>query len=150
MQDDSLGPKDKIILDPVLKSAKMQLSMTQTMASAAGRSMSIKPEVIRPVGETELLITWSDGHRSLYHFGHLRFYCACAGCVDEITGRRKLKSQEVPENIRLLKMEEVGHYALKFHWSDGHQTGIYSYEYLRSLCRCRCCHTYQGDANGES
>jgi ATP-binding protein involved in chromosome partitioning len=34
----------------------------------------------------------------------------------------------------MVKIEVVGNYALAFYWSDGHSTGIYSYEHLRKLC----------------
>jgi hypothetical protein len=33
----------------------------------------------------------------------------------------------------------VGNYALSFAWSDGHQTGIYTFGHLRDLCPCPQC-----------
>jgi DUF971 family protein len=33
----------------------------------------------------------------------------------------------------------VGRYAIRFHWSDGHSTGIYTFEQLRELCPCPIC-----------
>ena len=93
----------------------------------------------RLVGETEFLLTWDDGHRSLYGFSYLRFLCPCAGCVDEHTGRRTIKKETIPENIKTSEMAPVGRYGVKFRWSDGHQTGIYSFEYLRKICPCGLC-----------
>ncbi|MDX1748266.1 MAG: DUF971 domain-containing protein, partial [Halobacteriales archaeon] len=60
--------------------------------------------------------------------------CPCAGCVDEMTGRRILTEGMVPERVYPLEIQYVGRYALRFVWSDGHRTGIYPYEYLRKLC----------------
>lgn len=97
------------------------------------------PTDIHPVGNQELLITWSDGHRSLYTFHDLRLHCPCAGCVDELTGQRKMTPHLVAQNIQPAQIEPVGRYALRFHWNDGHQTGIYSYSLLRALCPCPQC-----------
>ena len=59
--------------------------------------------------------------------------CPCAGCVDEMTGVRMLTEAMVPEGVYPLAIEYVGRYALQFYWSDGHSTGIYSFELLRRL-----------------
>ena len=106
--------------------------------------MNLKPEAIRPVeiqtvDELELSIEWHDGHRSLYGFPYLRRKCRCAACIDEWTGREKLLPEQVSEAIRSLKMNPVGNYGIRFDWSDGHATGIYAFEYLRSLCPCKEC-----------
>lgn len=92
----------------------------------------------RLVGEREFLLTWEDGHRSLYSFPYLRFLCPCAGCVDEHTGKRTIQKESVPDDIKSTEMAPVGRYAVKFRFSDGHQTGIYSFEYLRKICPCGC------------
>jgi DUF971 family protein len=55
------------------------------------------------------------------------------GCVDEMTGRPRLVPNAVPADIMPLAIHYVGRYALQFNWSDGHQTGIYPFEYLRRL-----------------
>lgn len=94
---------------------------------------------IQPVQDKEILVTWEDGHRSLYAYDSLRFHCPCAECVDEWTGKRMLKMENIAKGIRLLRTDAVGLYALRFHWSDGHATGLYSFEFLRSLCACASC-----------
>ncbi len=94
---------------------------------------------MRPVGEKELLLTWGDGHRALYSFSYLRFMCPCAGCVDEHTGVRTIKVENVPDSIKAAEFKPVGLYALQFRWSDGHQTGLYSFDYLRKICPCGQC-----------
>jgi DUF971 family protein len=63
----------------------------------------------------------------------------CAGCVDEMTGARKIVHGSIPASIERNSVTPVGNYALQFGWSDGHNTGIYSFEYLRALCPCPRC-----------
>lgn len=100
---------------------------------------AMNPVDIRPIGEEEILILWNDGHRSLYTQRYLRLECPCAQCLDEITGKRLLHPQQVPVNIHLAEMGPVGHYGVRFRWTDGHQTGIYSFDLLRQLCPCKQC-----------
>ena len=100
----------------------------------------MNPDRTRPehIGPTEdgrrLRILWGDGHRSEFHPRFLRVACPCAGCVDEMTGRRILRPEDVPADIHPLQITYVGRYAIRFHWSDQHTTGIYPFEYLRRLC----------------
>ena len=106
--------------------------------------MNFKPQEIRPVdlqkvGEKEMMIGWQDGHRSLYAYPYLRRSCRCAACVDEWTGEIRLEPEKISEEIKPLQIQPVGNYGIRFNWSDGHSTGIYSFEYLRSLCPCPRC-----------
>lgn len=94
---------------------------------------------IRDVGQSELLITWEDEHRSLYPYKYLRLKCHCAHCVDEWNGQLLLDPANIPEDIRVVSWSSVGRYGIKFQWSDGHNTGIYSFELLRRLCPCSTC-----------
>ena len=41
--------------------------------------------------------------------------------------------------LKMLNVEPMGHYAIRIDWSDGHNTGIYSYDYLRKICPCEEC-----------
>ena len=59
--------------------------------------------------------------------------CACAHCVDEWTGEYKLDAASVPEDVRPTRIKAVGRYAIQIHWTDGHGTGIYSFDRLREL-----------------
>ena len=63
-------------------------------------------------------------------FGSINSECRCAGCVDEMTGVRTLDVNGVPKDIAITDMRLVGHYAVKFVFSDGHDTGIYSWDRL--------------------
>ncbi len=80
-----------------------------------------------------LQIRWKDGAVSTLAPRFLRVRCPCAGCVDEMTGKRTLRSENVAPDVYPLAIRYVGRYALKFEWSDGHSTGIYPFRYLRDL-----------------
>ena len=75
-------------------------------------------------------------HESLYSVRALRLACRCAHCVEEGTGRPLLDETNVPLDVRPVQISPVGRYAIQFTWSDGHDTGIHTFEYLRSLCPC--------------
>ena len=95
-------------------------------------------------------ITWADGHSSHYDFTYLRDQCPCATCNDE---RGKKEAMPVaPTNLlsspllpmykpkpRAQAATQVGNYAVQISFTDGHSTGIFSYDYLRTLCPCQEC-----------
>ena len=81
----------------------------------------------------DLAIQWKDGTETRYPLFALREACPCAGCVDEMTGRRVIDPKTIPPDIHILKAEYVGHYALRLFWSDRHDSGIYAFAYLREL-----------------
>jgi DUF971 family protein len=94
------------------------------------------PTAIEQAGPDTLRIVWQDGHESLYPVRVLRLGCLCANCVEEGSGRRLLREEDVPPDVRPVNISPVGRYAFAFSWSDGHDTGIYTFENLRSLCPC--------------
>ncbi|HVF30343.1 MAG TPA: DUF971 domain-containing protein [Pyrinomonadaceae bacterium] len=83
--------------------------------------------------ESEISIKWSDDVETRYLALQLRRSCPCAGCVNEWTGERTLDEKNVPDDITLKQITIVGRYALNFHFSDGHDTGIFSFTFLRNL-----------------
>jgi DUF971 family protein len=93
-----------------------------------------------------MTIIWSDAHRSDYPFSLLRHACPCAECQG---GHDQMQSEPDPsvfslpdEETRatnLQNVESVGSYALTITWEDGHQFGIFSWNYLRKLCPCKIC-----------
>lgn len=93
------------------------------------------PKLVTRDSKNQLKIIWDDGKECVYNLKNLRSLCQCALCKHELTGKRLVKIEDIPENINLTKVEQVGNYALHFSWSDNHNTGIYSYDYLRSLCK---------------
>jgi DUF971 family protein len=91
-----------------------------------------------------LAITWEDGHESLLPYVPLRQACPCANCRGEPDLRGRLIPPAQPPEIGeqgyiLDQARPVGHYGLLLVWGDGHSTGIYPFEYLRSLCECDAC-----------
>jgi DUF971 family protein len=96
-------------------------------------------------------ITWADGHASHYDFHYLREECPCATCNDERGKTEALAAAAAPGSPafpalpmfkpkpRAQSATVVGNYAVQISFSDGHSTGIYSYEHLRSICPCAEC-----------
>jgi len=99
----------------------------------------IKPTLVKRVSPKQTDITWNDGHLSSYPSWYLREKCLCAECVEEFTGVRKIVHGSIPSSIERVSVSPVGNYALHFGWSDGHDTGIFDFEYLRELCPCQHC-----------
>jgi ATP-binding protein involved in chromosome partitioning len=98
--------------------------------------MGATPLSIAQAGPDRLRIVWNDGHESVYPVRLIRLACRCAHCIDEQSGRPLLVAEDVPEDVRPLRIAGVGRYALAFAWSDGHDTGIHTFEHLRELCPC--------------
>src|SRR5437763_12101611 len=93
----------------------------------------IEPTQIIEESDSRISIKWSDDSETTYNAVELRRACPCAGCVDEWTGRKVLNEQKIPEDLTLSHVSIVGRYALNFHFSDRHETGIFSFNYLRKL-----------------
>ena len=91
------------------------------------------PTTIRQQDGRTLAIEWADGTQSLIDVRALRLACGCAHCVDEWSGAALLAPDSVPEDVRPVAIQAVGRYAIQISWSDGHDTGIYPFERLRSL-----------------
>lgn len=100
---------------------------------------SLEPRDMEWLDKGVLGIQWNDGHKGVYPVRYLRQQCPCAACVDEWTGERRLKGEDVPLLIMVQDVQPVGRYAFQFRWSDGHDTGIYAYSLLRKLCQCDVC-----------
>lgn len=92
-------------------------------------------EVRRLSEEGRLRITWNDGHLSDYPLAYLRGWCPCAMCQGHGGERRIVHAP----STELKSITVVGKYALNLSWGDSHDTGIYSYRYLRELCPCAEC-----------
>ncbi len=109
--------------------------------------MNHKPTEIKEFTDTSLMIKWDDGHESLYLYEDLRQMCPCATCrklraksrTGKLPFKKKIPMGSGTTNIKPDNIENVGHYALKFYWNDKHDTGIYTYEFLREKCGCEQC-----------
>src|SRR4030042_248133 len=106
----------------------------------ARRTMGIsrpRPIEIKRLPELPgLRVAWSDGHVSLFEGRTLRLACPCATCIEEWSGEPILDPSTVPERVSAEDIQLVGLYGIRIGWSDGHGTGIYTFERLRGLCPC--------------
>jgi DUF971 family protein len=92
------------------------------------------PQAIeRLPAEQALRVTWHDGLVGQLPLVKLRAECMCARCVDEITGERIVDIDGIDPQIAIRDLQLVGNYALKIGWSDGHDTGLYTWPHLRQL-----------------
>jgi DUF971 family protein len=93
----------------------------------------LEPLQIVEENDSEISITWSDDVVTNYRASNLRRSCPCAGCVNEWTGEKMLDDKNIPDDLSFDHISIVGRYALNFHFSDGHDTGIFSFNFLRNL-----------------
>ena len=91
--------------------------------------------------DEKLVVQWQDGHTCVYPIAYLRKHCPCASCKhfrEEQASKPRTsltvfsKSTEGP--LSATSAQLVGGYALRIDWSDQHNTGIYSFSYLREIC----------------
>jgi DUF971 family protein len=98
-----------------------------------------QPRRIETLPGGALRILWDDGHTAAYTGRDLRLACRCALCEDEWSGERRLEAGGVPPDVEIRAVRPVGRYGLQIDFSDGHNTGIYTFDRLRSLCGCEAC-----------
>jgi DUF971 family protein len=89
----------------------------------------VPKQIKAPVGSTRFEITWRDGAAQIIPNAILRGYCPCAGCQ----GHSGPVAFQVGRNSDLIEVAPVGNYGLKFAWGDRHDTGIYTFSFLRKL-----------------
>ncbi len=101
--------------------------------------MDLRPTKLELLSGDRLLIEWNDGQRHEITFGELRSRCPCATCREkraappEPAGLLPVLSQAEARPLAILGMRPVGNYAYSIAFSDGHDTGIYTLEFLREL-----------------
>ncbi|CAN5489689.1 DUF971 domain-containing protein [soil metagenome] len=93
----------------------------------------IEPTRITEETNREVSIRWSDDAETSFFAPELRRACPCASCVNEWTGEKILKDTAISDDLTFSDMNVVGRYALNFRFSDGHDTGIFTYKFLREL-----------------
>jgi DUF971 family protein len=96
----------------------------------------MRPLDVQPVAD-QLAIKWDDGSETFVSLEKMRRHCPCASCAGEtdIMGNvYKGPNRPLgPDAFRLVRISNVGGYALSPYWADGHSTGLFSYELLRRL-----------------
>ena len=97
----------------------------------------MSPKKIKIFEKNKLQITWKDDSESRIDLKYLRDECPCASCKGETvllkTYRPAKPASTSPEMYKIKNIETVGGYAIQITWQDGHNTGIYSWEYLKQL-----------------
>ncbi len=99
-------------------------------AAVAPKDLKVK------IAEQRLLVEWNDGTHSEYSLDELRRRCPCAACRTEREEKdaNPLKILKFdPTGVSVVSAELVGNYAIKFRWSDGHDTGIFEFRALRAM-----------------
>ena len=95
-----------------------------------------------------MTVDWADGHVSRFTNEYLRDNCPCASCTGAHGTEPQRSNYASPSadpfpmfkpKLKMDDVEEVGSYAIRIHWNDGHNSGIYSYEHLRRICPCDSC-----------
>ena len=93
-------------------------------------------------------ISWADNHSSHFDFPYLRENCPCATCNDERAKKQSSPAVQLASSPllpmykpkpRAQSATQVGNYAIQIFFNDGHSTGIFSYDYLRTICPCAEC-----------
>ena len=113
---------------------------------------STDPEHIAISKSKGVKIDWKDGHHTELGLNYLRDKCPCAQCTGahgtpprpEGGGASNSPFQMYKPALKMLGVEPVGNYAIRINWSDGHSSGIYSFEHLRMICQCPECRKGQG------
>jgi DUF971 family protein len=107
-----------------------------------------EPEHIAISKSKGIKIDWRDRHHSEYSIEFLRDACPCASCTGAHGTEPQKTNYAAPSQepfpmykpkLKMLNVEPVGAYAMRVDWSDGHNTGIYSFDYLRRICPCDDC-----------
>jgi DUF971 family protein len=96
----------------------------------------MKPTSIKQTDKDTITFTWDDGLVTLVTIKQLRDECPCAGCKGETILMHQILpvvQPKLPGHYDLKSITPVGSYAVQIAWGDGHATGLYSWEYLRTL-----------------
>jgi DUF971 family protein len=98
------------------------------------------PEAVDVDRARSVTLTWGDGHVSEFGLEQLRRNCPCAVCRNfRDRGRPAWSALGAAGDLRAEGAELVGNWGLQLRWSDGHDTGIYTWSLLLSWCRCPQC-----------
>jgi ATP-binding protein involved in chromosome partitioning len=101
------------------------------LASPSGARTT--PIGLRRLNARTLSVLWADGRRDDLDVRDLRLACHCALCIEEMSGRKLLDPRRVGLDVSPRVITSIGNYAIGVDWSEGHNSGIYSFDYLRML-----------------
>ena len=116
-------------------------AMARASATALGEALNpAAPQELAIAAGGAVQVKWRDGAEQVIPAHTLRSECPCAGCVDEFSGEKLLQPEQIPTDIVVASTASIGRYAVRFDFSDGHNTGIYEFARLRAI----------GDAAGDA
>ena len=94
----------------------------------------MNPIKIKLIEKKELLIIWDDKNESVLELRELRKRCPCATCLAERDKQSKMYIPLFAENqVTIKSINQIGNYAVQITWNDGHNTGIYEYNFLKNF-----------------
>ena len=100
---------------------------------ASPSSARTTPIGLRRLNARTVSVLWADGRCDDFDVRDLRLACQCALCIEEMSGRKRLDPRHVGLDVSPNVITSIGNYAVGVDWSDGHKSGIYSFDYLRTL-----------------
>jgi DUF971 family protein len=101
---------------------------------------AIHPQKVDIEPEETLIVSWEDGHVSRFATVELRRACPCAQCSElRRQGLSVWPRSGAPPILRAENAELIGAWGISLFWNDGHETGIYAWDVLRSWCPCGQC-----------
>jgi DUF971 family protein len=99
----------------------------------------LRPVQLQRTESGALVIEWSDGCVQEIPLRNLRSACPCARCRAEELQPKKpggllpVLTSAQARPLVIERMTPIGNYAYSIEFSDGHNSGIYSFEFLRQL-----------------
>jgi len=101
--------------------------------------VNLQPTSLNMISDDLLQIVWSDDQVRRYAVRELRDQCPCASCRENRNAPQPpavllpVLSEAETQPLRIMRMEPAGRYAYAIHFSDGHDTGLFTLESLREL-----------------
>jgi DUF971 family protein len=130
---DNLLTKFKRVVILAFAFARLKLAPVLKFVYHVHQTMRYQPTEIKRLSDG-IAVQWSDGHRSEFSHKLLRQECPCAHCKAAREGDNPLRVlPDFSESLKVVDIQVVGRYAIRLIWNDGHKTGIYTFEFLRSL-----------------
>ncbi len=142
------GLSESVHTDEKVETEAFTLLATNVHREVGMRRITDEDRPVVTAGPGFVQVQWPDGRQDLIPNKKLRVSCQCALCVDEFTSEPLLNPAEVPENIEVEEIQPLGNYAVAITWSDGHSSGIFSWEHLHKVaqegaCGGACCNNCQ-------
>lgn len=128
-----------VALDPSSPGAKAFELVAQNIAAQLSitnlneKNVKVRAKEVHLTDQTPPKIVWVDGAVQSYDHRALRLACPCASCVNEMTGEKMVTEQAVPADVKVVEARPVGRYGLNLVFSDGHGSGIFTFDRLREL-----------------